>query len=181
VTEDKRDSISNYKYVGGFGSENINWKGGRNKCNGYNMLRREGHPKARKHGCYVYEHILVYEHYLKILFDEEVYIPRGIDVHHINGDKTDNRIANLEVMTHSNHLRMETTGRKMSEEAIQKRRETRQRNHPRKPPTLKPCECGCGTMLENPDKWGHKPRFKHGHGQRVNNSMKGKRPWNKKD
>ena len=37
-------------------------------------------------------------------------------VHHINGDKTDNRIENLEVMSLSEHTRQHTKGRKTKEE-----------------------------------------------------------------
>lgn len=43
------------------------------------------------------------EHYLKILFDEDVYIPSDIDVHHINGNKMDNSLINLEFKTRSDH------------------------------------------------------------------------------
>ena len=36
-------------------------------------------------------------------------------VHHINGDKRDNRIENLQVMTLSEHSRMHRTGKKLNE------------------------------------------------------------------
>jgi hypothetical protein len=53
------------------------------------------------------EHRLVYEHYLKILFDEDVYIPKQIEVHHIIPvDKGGtNALINLEVKTHKEHRR----------------------------------------------------------------------------
>lgn len=77
------------------------WKGGRTISNGYVRIRCKGHPRACPHGNYVFEHILVMEKHLgrHITIDE--------DVHHINGDKQDNRIENLQLIAHNEHTRLE--------------------------------------------------------------------------
>ena len=66
----------------------------------YKIIFRPDHPNASKRG-YVRKHRLIYEHYLKILFDEDVYIPKHIEVHHIvpiDEGGTD-AFINLEVKT----------------------------------------------------------------------------------
>jgi len=73
------------------GAKHRDWKGGRivDKT-GYILVRQLGHPHANSGG-YVREHRLVMEQHLgRYLEPNEV-------VHHINGDKADNRIENLEV------------------------------------------------------------------------------------
>ena len=78
-------------------AEHPNWKGGRRiNCAGYVELRIPEHPRARKNG-YVFEHLIVAEqHYGEITED---YV-----IHHINGNKQDNRIENLMVLTQKEHV-----------------------------------------------------------------------------
>lgn len=83
-----------------------NYKGGERKFGPYKGILRSDHPNAMKDG-YVLNHRLVYEHYLKILFDEDVYIPLSHDIHHIIPVKeggTD-ALINLEVKTKKEHVR----------------------------------------------------------------------------
>lgn len=74
----------------------------------YNYAVVKEHPNATKHG-YVLEHRIVVENHLgRFLNPNEI-------VHHINGNKKDNRIENLEVHDKADHSRSHRIqqGRKM--------------------------------------------------------------------
>ncbi len=76
---------------------NRNWKGGKMKHQGYNMILKPTHPRAKSNHGYVYEHILKIEEKLgRYLEVDEV-------VHHINEKRDDNRIENLKVMKKGEH------------------------------------------------------------------------------
>lgn len=81
-----------------YGANNSFWKGGTVVDDaGYVLVKQDGHPRAKKHGGYVREHILVMESIIgRHLEPDEV-------VHHINGIKNDNRPENLMVMTKAEH------------------------------------------------------------------------------
>lgn len=74
------------------------WKGGRklDSC-GYVLVK---HPKSRRKDGYIQEHRLIMEEFLGRELEEDE------DVHHINGDKQDNRIENLSVIKRSEHMRL---------------------------------------------------------------------------
>lgn len=83
-----------------YGEKNGFWRGGQYiDDSGYVRIKMDGHPRAKKCGGYVMEHILVAERILGRPID------RIEAVHHINGVKNDNRPDNLAVMSEADHQR----------------------------------------------------------------------------
>lgn len=66
---------------------------------GYVAIYLPSHPNSNVEG-YVMEHRLVMESHIGR------YLEKGEVVHHINGDRKDNRLENLQLMTHSEHARL---------------------------------------------------------------------------
>ena len=78
------------------------WKGGKIKhSNGYFLIKKWGHPFTNKNG-YVPEHRLILEKKLGYYIN-----PKQFDVHHIDGNKTNNKLENLQLVTHLEHHRIE--------------------------------------------------------------------------
>jgi|SRR5690554_6681668 len=87
------------------GDQHPEWKGGKRvDADGYVVVYCPEHPNARKQKTML-EHRLVMENHIgRFLRPEEV-------VHHVNGNKQDNRIENLMLFSkNSSHLRFELTG-----------------------------------------------------------------------
>jgi hypothetical protein len=77
------------KLIHGAGRECPNWRGGRsNHADGYLMLYIPGHPRCSNVG-YVLEHVVIAE---KAIGGP---LPPGAEVHHVNGNRSDNANTNL--------------------------------------------------------------------------------------
>ena len=91
-----------------------NWNGGKvTTYKGYVQILCPGHHRADTSG-YVMEHILVFEKATGLQ------VPRNCVIHHLNGDKKDNRIENLCLMERGAHTILHHTGKKRSEETRKK-------------------------------------------------------------
>jgi hypothetical protein len=89
-----------------YGEKHYAWKGRFQEKDGYVVVHCKGHPNARKHTHYIFEHRLVMEEAIgRFLLPTEV-------VHHVNGVKNDNRIENLQLFdSNGEHLAHELNGR----------------------------------------------------------------------
>ncbi len=93
-----------------------NWDGGNYVDQfGYTHVKNLDHPlgNGRK---YVKKHRLIYEHYLSIILDEEVFIPKKYDIHHIIplSKGGTNALINLQFMTKEEHTRIHRLGKRYS-------------------------------------------------------------------
>ena len=95
--------FKNTTYI--FGDKNNLWRGGIRYRHGYIYKKNYTHPYKDSDN-YVATHRLIYENYLSVLLDEEIFIPKVFEVHHINGIKDDNRLINLELLPGKIHRQL---------------------------------------------------------------------------
>jgi hypothetical protein len=93
---EKMSSSQKNRFKEKLGPKHPRWKGGERLVGGYVYVYCPGHPRATM-GCYVLRTILTVE---KSTGD---IVPRGMEIHHINTNRTDDRIENLMVLTHREH------------------------------------------------------------------------------
>jgi hypothetical protein len=131
------------------GALNPNWKGGRTiASNGYVLLRvGVDHHLADVRG-YAYEHRVVAEHKVGRR------LRKGEIVHHLNGDKTDNRQDNLVITKSIRHHRSQH----------RTRADLRLFGAPNR--DIK-CGCGCGAVFRKYDSSNRPRRFVSGHNMMV--------------
>lgn len=82
------------------GPRSANWKGGISRTpHGYVLIYKPSHPKAIN-GRYVYEHIAIAEIALGRL------LPATAQVHHVNGNGSDNRTSNLVICENAKYHKL---------------------------------------------------------------------------
>lgn len=108
----------------------------RKNCRGYYEVKCPGHPFCDNKG-YVREHRLVLEEHLRVNEPEH---PALIEIHgvkylrkeyepdHLNLNKLDNRIENLNVMLHDEHARLHILLRELAKETSSERKKTLKNN-----------------------------------------------------
>jgi hypothetical protein len=95
-----------------FGSDNPVWKGGR-------YINSEGYVFIRVNNSYKKEHRVVMEEHLKRSLNKQEH------VHHINGNKEDNNIKNLIVLSPSEHSTLHWSDQERRDKQSKKIKEVR--------------------------------------------------------
>ncbi len=85
---------------------------------GYGIINATRHSEMK-------EHRFIYKECIGGIDDRGIF---GDSIHHINGNKLDNRIENLQKLKNGEHGKLHLTGRIFSKESINKQIETRKKN-----------------------------------------------------
>jgi hypothetical protein len=94
----RRKGFRSPKTVRHYAEKHCNWRGGTYITGGYVYEYAPNHPDAYRRKGYVAQHRLVMERNIgRPLASDEL-------VHHINGNRADNRIENLEIKCRSSHI-----------------------------------------------------------------------------
>lgn len=107
LTEIKRDNYSSSKLgennpmKGKFGEKHPNYRGECDDGNGYKITLKPDWYTGRGRSKHIFVHHLVICEALGL-----AQIPSGFSVHHIDGDRTNNLINNLALLTNSAHSRL---------------------------------------------------------------------------
>lgn len=123
---------------------------------GYILVYCPEYPHAYN-GKYVLEHRLVMANKLGRALKSTEHI------HHLNGDKADNRIQNLAIRSNSEHLQEHNSYRTKEELKAQGRWLTAYAKSIKLPRNTIRCACGCGEELTDRDSKGRLRRYIHGH------------------
>lgn len=126
---------------------------------GYILVYCPAHPNAKSKG-HIYEHRYVVELYLGR------YLEKNEFVHHIDGNKSNNNIENLDIVLNGPHVSNHYSDRDERVKEIQKNNLLKNARKRRFKRELVFCECGCGKKLINRDKKGRLRRFVVGHNNR---------------
>lgn len=136
------------------GKDNPNWRGGRTRTEHGYILIRVGmdHHLADCRG-YAYEHRIVAESKIGRRLEP------GEIVHHTNGDKTDNRPENLDVL---GSIADHRTEHRSTESNLML---------PDEENPLITCGCGCGAMFRRFDSQGRPRGYQSGHNPQPSPTM----------
>ena len=86
---------------------NLHWKGGKQfSGNGYIYLLKRDHPNCDKRGRFLEHRYIMEQKIGRYLLPKE-------EVDHINGIRNDNRIENLQIVTHAENIRLAFMRKKM--------------------------------------------------------------------